>query len=152
MSKINSFFQNITKDKHVIITIILCFTFLFAGWTAGSSFAYRSGYADAEKQQNKTQLNEDKVRVTTEIEALLAAARTARHNLLIRYKGETVRDFLTLLSAHMKGAGQICSAYMTLDTDKALMNYCKNAIIPQVKDNRNFMLNYLNEQGLNSGH
>ena len=133
-------------DTRIIITIVLCFTFLFAGWTAGSSLSYRKGYAEAERMQNLTQL--DRTELSKDTEVLLKAARQARFDLLIRYKGEYTRDFLTLLSAHQKGSAIICQAYIQKSTDDALIKYCNETIIPEVRKNREFNQNYLTEKGL----
>jgi len=133
-------------DQRVVITIILCLTFLFAGWTAGSSLSYRKGYAEAERMQNITQI--DSKTLKPETEALLKAARQARFDLLIRYKNDHIRDFVKLLSEHQKGSRIICNHYIEYSKDKDLTAYCNDKIIPQVYENREFLLTHLKNKGL----
>ena len=133
-------------DQRVIITIILCLTFLFAGWTAGSSLSYRKGYAEAERMQDLTQI--DNKTLTPETESLLKAARQARFDLLIRYKNDPTRDFVKLLSEHQKGSRIICNHYTKHSQDKELKAFCNDTIIPQVYKNREFLLTHLKNKGL----
>jgi hypothetical protein len=135
-------------DSKLIICAILCGTFLFTGWTAGSSVAYRRGYDEAQRQQDSTQLNKPTSEIPQTTQAFLSAARNARHELLVRYTGQTEKDFLTLFAAHQKGSGEICKAYIQVGTTDELKEFCKKTIIPQVINNRTYSENYLEEKGL----
>lgn len=139
--------ENSNKQK-IIITIILSVTFLFAGWTAGSSLGYKRGYAEAERL-NLTQKLDSTKAILPEVKLLLDVAAQARHDLLIRYKNIPDRDFGTIMAAHQKTSAKLCEAYETFSKSEPLMQLCKDTIIPTVKKARRKIDNFLVENGLN---
>ena len=137
------------RDKQkTIIMLILCGTFLFAGWTTGSSLGYQRGFAEAERQSTITRLDSSK-KITLETEILVRAAARARADLLISYKNIPDRDFATILAAHQKSAAFLCMDYAKFATSDDLKKLCSNVVMPAVKNTRNFIENYLIQNGLN---
>lgn len=135
------------KQK-VIIVIILCITFLCAGWTTGSSLGYRRGFAEAERQSTITRLDSHK-EISPETEILVRAAARARAELLISYKNMPDRDFATILAAHQKTSALLCIDYQKFATSDDLKRLCDKIVIPSVKRTRDFIENYLIKNGLN---
>jgi hypothetical protein len=137
------------NDKQkIIITAILCGTFLFTGWTTGSSLAYQRGFAEAERQNTITRLDSSK-EISPETQILVRAAARARSELLIHYKNIPDRDFATILAAHQKTAALLCMDYQKFATSDALKDLCSDTVIPSVKKTRDFIDNYLVQNGLN---
>jgi hypothetical protein len=134
--------------QKTIIMLILCATFLFTGWTAGSSIAYQRGFAEAERQTTITQLDDDK-KMSPETEILVRAAARARAELLIRYKNIPDRDFAAILAAHQKTAALLCVDYQKFSSSDDLNQLCNDVVIPSVKQTRDFIDNYLVKNGLN---
>lgn len=136
------------KDKQkIILAAILCATFLFTGWTAGSSLGYRRGLAQAELQQTHIQIDKSR-KVTPVTQKLVRAASKARSDLLIRYKNLPDRDFATLLSVHQKNAALFCEAYQKFALSENLLELCKNDVIPFVTKIRSSTNKYLSDNGL----
>ncbi|MFT6072073.1 MAG: hypothetical protein ACJARD_000759 [Alphaproteobacteria bacterium] len=134
--------------QKMIITLMLCITFLFTGWTAGSSFGFKRGFAEAERQSTITRLDTSK-EISPETEILVRAAARARAELLIRYKNIPDRDFATILAAHQKTAALLCIDYQEFSTSDYLKNICDETVIPSVKKIRNAVDAYLVRNGLN---
>jgi|GEM_PF-3918489 len=135
------------NKQHIIITLILCATFLFTGWTAGSSFGFKRGFAEAERQSTITRLDSNKV-ISPETEILVRAAARARADLLIRYKNMPDRDFATILAAHQKTAALLCADYQKFAKSDFLVNLCTETTIPSVIKTREAVNRYLLENGL----
>jgi hypothetical protein len=137
------------NNKHkTIITIILCVTFLFTGWTSGSSFGYKSGFAEAERQNTLTRLDNSK-QISPETDVLIRAAARARAELLIHYKNIPDRDFATILAAHQKSVALLCIDYKKFATSDSLVQLCNQIVIPNVKITRDTVDDYLIKNGLN---
>jgi hypothetical protein len=134
--------------QKIIITLILCCTFMFAGWTTGASLGYKRGFAEAERQNTVTRLDNNK-KITPETEILVRGASRARAELLISYKNIPDRDFATLLAAHQKTAALLCIDYSQFSTSDDLKGLCQNTVIPAVKKTRDFIDAYLVKNGLN---
>jgi hypothetical protein len=137
------------NNKHkTIITIFLCVTFLFTGWTAGASFGYKSGFAESERQNTLTQLDSSK-KTRPETNILIGAVARARADLLIRYHNIPDRDFATILAAHQKSVALLCMDYQKFATSDTLIEICQQTIIPNVKITRDAVDAYLIKNGLN---
>lgn len=136
------------QQQKIIITIILCVTFLFAGWTAGSSLGYKRGFAESERLNVISQLDSKRA-LSEETQILVRAAARARHDLLIRYKNIPDRDFATIMAAHQKTSALLCKDYQEFAKAQELIMLCQEDIIPTVKKVRYAIDDYLLVKGLN---
>ena len=134
------------NHSRTILMMILSVTFLCTGWTVGSSLAYKRGFAEAERQVTLTSLNQSEI--PENIKQLVSVAGQARGELLIHYKGQLERDFVTLIAAHQKGAGYLCDAYKKLGHEKTLISLCDTLVIPTVIETRTTAEEYLEETGM----
>jgi hypothetical protein len=96
-----------------------------------------------------TRLDSNK-KITPETEILVRAAARARADLLISYKNIPDRDFATILAAHQKSAAFLCMDYTKFAaSDDGLKKLCSDVVMPAVKNTRNFIEDYLIQNGLN---
>lgn len=140
------------SKSRLIIIIFVVISVLSAGWIAGINYGYRSGYSAAEKLHHETILTKKNIPLHPDTEKIMRAARGVRNNLLIQYKAVPLRDFVTLLSAHLKGSSEICQAYFEFETLSpsydVFKTLCSKDILPFVKAKRNFLYDQQQKMGL----